>query len=268
MTNDIEMNEKTPKSNKFKIRLNRLSFKTRRIIRYLVIICCGFGLVFQTTQLYSQYSKRQTVVNIKVEKNKHNSIPGITLCIPAMVSMERMADKFPELRPLFDEYKNRMKNISENDYKNKTFVNEINDLYEINFNTLSNQKSKIKDLFDLSINFLHGHFIQTQVNGMRLYSNGSVSEFETDDTTPVQSFIFGEGYYSKFLTFFSHLNETFRQIEMYITKITLRVRKIYIYFTLILHILIIRLITMRTGFRQQSMKTLIIWDFQCIPQTL
>ena len=91
MINDIEMNEKRAKSIKLKRGLSRLTSRSRRIIRYLIIIFCVFGLVFQTTKLFLQYSSGQTVVNIKIEKNKYNRIQAITICYPIMVSMESMA---------------------------------------------------------------------------------------------------------------------------------------------------------------------------------
>ena len=130
MTQNIEMNDKTTEPS-VKRGMSQLSSNTRRIISYSIIVLCVSGLVFQTTELFFQYLKRQTVVNIRVEKNKYTSIPAITICYPGIVSMEKTTEKYPQLKPLFDEYKNSMKNVSENDYKNETFVQKWNKLYKI-----------------------------------------------------------------------------------------------------------------------------------------
>ena len=229
MTQNIEMNEKTTEPTlKRGFSLSQLSSRTRRIIRYSLIVLCVLGLALQTTELFSQYLNRETVVNIKVEKNKYNSIPAITICYPKMLSMEKTAQKYPELKPLFDEYKKRMENVSENDYKNETFVKEMNNLYDDKFSEFAFKKSTIKELFELSIPFLtQGEGISTQVAGMRLYSNGSLEDVRVDDTNPVPSIAINEyGFCVKCFTFFSHLNETFREISIDIQSIELFVRKI------------------------------------------
>ena len=206
MSEEIQLNDRTAKPS-VKKSLNRLSRRTRRtrrtrrIIRYLIIVLCVWAFIINTALLFIQYSKRQTVVNIKIETIKYNRIPAITICYPAMVSMERTVQKYPELRPLFDEYKNKMKDISENDYKNKTVVEKLNNLYRQKFTSFAIEKSNVKDFYDLSIPFSincggindqdHERIspIDITVKGMRLYSNESVEKFEiTDETRSMEDY--------------------------------------------------------------------------------
>ena len=187
------MNEKNVKTS-VKKHLSQLSPRSRRIIRYSIIVLCVFGLSFQTTKLFIQYSKGQTVVNMK---------------------------------PLFDEYKAMLKNMTEDDLKNVTLRQHLESIYK-NFSMFTYYQANIRELFDLSIPF---HLLRNEnyskktdpevpisinVWGMRLYSNGSVQHIKLSDTTPVQSVQyhdFGDGDYKCF-TFFSHLNETFREIQI------------------------------------------------------
>ena len=230
------MNEKNVKTS-VKKHLSQLSPRSRRIIRYSIIVLCVFGLSFQTTKLFIQYSKGQTVVNIKIGTINYNSIPAITICYPAMVSMERTAQKYLQMKPIFDECKAILKNMTEDDYKNVSLRQHLESIYK-NFSMFTYYQANIRELFDLSIPF---HLLRNEnyskktdpevpisinVWGMRLYSNGSVQHIKLSDTTPVQSVQyhdFGDGDYKCF-TFFSHLNETFREIQIDIQWILLSVR--------------------------------------------
>ena len=234
LSQDIEMTEKTDKPT-VKRGLSQLSPRTRRIIRYLTIVLCVFGFFFQTTLLFIQYSKRQTVVNIKVEQNKYTSIPAITICYPAMVSMERTAQKYPPMKPLFDGYKDILKNMSKEDDKNNTFVYHLNKIYHKNFSMITHYQENISEIFDLTIPFYLPRLknynknadpeipIIAKVIGMRHFSNGSVQTQEFHDMTPIESVqLYLED--NKCFTFFSHLNETFREIKMDVRWIGLTVR--------------------------------------------
>ena len=236
VSQDMRMAEQTPKPT-VKRGLSQLSPRTQRIIRYSIIILCVFGFFFQTTLLFIQYFKGQTVVNIRVERDKYNSIPAITICYPAMVSMERTAQKYPQMKPLFDEYKVMLKHMSEDDYKNKTLGQHLNSIYE-NFSMFTYDHANINELFDLSIPFNLPRIenpsnysnpeipITISVWGMRLYSNGSVQQIGLMDTTPVESIRYSDSFSSdsKCFTFFSYLNETFREISIDLQWILLSVR--------------------------------------------
>src|SRR5882724_6000840 len=85
-----------------KYKTNWAQNKCKFFIRFIIIFIGVFGLIYQTSQLVSQYMKRQTVVNIKLEENiKYNKIPSITICFPQMISMESMAQKYKDLKLIY-----------------------------------------------------------------------------------------------------------------------------------------------------------------------
>ena len=155
MTENIEMYDKNPQTFKtLRRKFDTLSTKSRIkiIIRFLIIFGCVTGLATQATQLIYQYIDGQTVVNIKIEQIKYNKIPSITICYPRSLSMERMAEKYDKLKPIYEEYKNIMKNVNNSDYRDKNLTEKLRDIYWENFTKpIESLEIPINELFDLSI---------------------------------------------------------------------------------------------------------------------
>jgi len=90
------------------------NLKIKRIIGFcqlLVTLICVMGLTYQTSQLCLQYTSGQTVVNMKVEKIGYSQLPAITFCYPFFVSMEKLANIYPELKNDFEAYIKTMRNL-------------------------------------------------------------------------------------------------------------------------------------------------------------
>ena len=221
------------------IEMSRLSTKTKLVIRFSILFLCIAGLFTQSAQLLFQYLKGQTVVYINIETIKYNRIPAITICYPQYLSMERTAQKYPHLKPLFDDYKRVLKTVSDTDFKNETLRQYMNGLFRQNFSSfVDEQELSVSELHDLSIPFVFPinsslfvtkykrslQPIEIKVEGMRLYPNGSVSDETIVDTQPIESIIFpnfGKSY--KCFTFFSHLNKSLRVYQMDVQSISIEV---------------------------------------------
>ena len=109
-----ELCNKMKDNMEFDVKNNRKSFRSyvktnkKRIItifRIVTIICCCIGLTIQTIELIEQYNLGATVVNINYENKNYNSIPGITICYPAALSMDKMAERYPHLKPTYEQYR-------------------------------------------------------------------------------------------------------------------------------------------------------------------
>ena len=156
MTENIEMSEKVDEKS-LKSRLNDVKNNKRVLFKIFILFLCFIGLCFQLEELFAQFFDRQTVVNSKIEDNNVDAIPAITICYPFSLSMERVAQKYPDLRPKFEEYKNSLKNESEFDNKNTTNNNtDFNRLYTEDFvKYIEEQNLMATQLFELSIPFLN-----------------------------------------------------------------------------------------------------------------
>ena len=115
-----------------------------------------------------------------------------------------MASKYPEMKPKFDKYKDMLRNVTEDDYNNKTFQTDINKIL-LDFVKLVNKLRKNNNLtvaqnhdlmfdfkFEANTNvFIYEHItsaISIQVIGRRRYANGSVQHFVHHSKNPVQTF--------------------------------------------------------------------------------
>src|SRR5690348_5309294 len=68
-----------------------------QIIQKIILTSiCVFGLFWQTFILFTNYMSGKTVTKITFERIIEESIPGITICLPLIISMEKVShfDKF------------------------------------------------------------------------------------------------------------------------------------------------------------------------------
>ena len=166
------------------------------------------------------------------EERVYNRLPAITICYPKYLAMNRVIEKYSHLRPVFEEYKNSLENVSNDQFYNKTFVKYLNDIYEEKFEKyIKNQSLSIDQLFQMSIPFEFARnssffasntsekSIDVKVYGLRLFNDNTISFDILKDIKPIE-FI---SKYRKCFTFNNHLNTTIRQYKMIIEKIEIMV---------------------------------------------
>ena len=77
------------------------------VYKIISTLLCMSGLVYQCTQLLSQYISRQSVVNIEIKHEINANLPAITVCYPYLISFERMTEYYPnETEEQYKKYKN------------------------------------------------------------------------------------------------------------------------------------------------------------------
>ena len=146
-----------------------LSPRCRRVIKYTFLLVCMSGLSFQLFQLITQYAERRTIVHLEFETLWYNRMPSITICYPNLIAMNKTVEMFPELRPIFKQYNNILKKVTENDFKKYAIRKRLNDIYEEKFIEFIEEKNlSFAQLSELSIPFAY-----TQITNLSSYARES-----------------------------------------------------------------------------------------------
>ena len=135
--NNIWEEEKKPNKlcKYFKDNINiRLTFQM------ICFIFCTLCFVYQSQELVTTYLSGETIVETRVERFRYSKIPAITVCLPTLVAVNKIAENYlknstnPEDQTLYQEIKESGSTISEETY-NKTKMFDIfrvplSDLFE------------------------------------------------------------------------------------------------------------------------------------------
>ena len=227
MVEEIELNDvisdKQSKRKRFEV-----SKKCRRIVKYVILILCVSGLIFQATQLTIQYLARRTIVQIDFETIWYNRLPAITICYPNLIAMNKTVEKFPQLNTSYNEYKNILKQVSERDFRDYKVQKRLNDLYEAKFYNFTKQMNlSFEEWSEISIPYeypgnssrfapeISGGAIEVMISGLRRFENGSIHKATVKDKKPIQSYVMNYAdEMTKCFTFFSHLQKKMQSYQM------------------------------------------------------
>ena len=194
MPEELEM--KPTEKSKEKASNCRKSIQYMKLLFYLLCVC---ALIYQLVTLVVQYSEYKTVINVKFETIKYNRLPAITVCYPRYLSMNKTALKYPEMRPAFDKYKDILKNVSKDDYYDPTIQSELSSIYDNFRSFVDNQNLTVAQHYELMfdyrfpagsslfLNNVTSRAMKVTMFGLRRYEDGSIDEFNTSDTNPIQS---------------------------------------------------------------------------------
>ena len=122
------------------------------LYKFLSSLFCSIFLIYQFSDLLSQYMSGKTVVNIEVKRELYENLPAITLCLPQIVSMERHAKFNPQFQ---QDYHNYHKTMSKENLLNASKYNDIKpELTEIYWNAYNSVGLyyTYDDFLDLVIN--------------------------------------------------------------------------------------------------------------------
>ena len=92
----------------------KINLKFSFIYKLLSTLFCSLGLLFQCSQLLTQYFGNKTVVNIEVKRELYENLPAITVCIPRIVSIELVANYDQQYQQYYTYYQQLIKPYSEN----------------------------------------------------------------------------------------------------------------------------------------------------------
>ena len=196
----------------------KITFKF--VLRAVMIMFCSTGLLLQSIDLIQQYSMGQTVVSIKYEGMKYVNIPGITVCYPEAISMDKLIKKYPKFKEAYNKYLDILEHMSETDKKNETIYESLLDMYKFNVTHPFYRRSHppAVQLYDLTFDaqdFIADLSMRVSFHGLMMHQNGTVQSLQITDSNPIESIVFADiTEWKKCFTFFSHLNNTWRPIQM------------------------------------------------------
>ena len=101
--------------------MDPLKINPVKIVNFILFSLSAFGFIYQVYLISSQYMLGKTVVNIDVKRLKSQPLPAITVCIPRLLSIQKLS-KLSEYNQVI--YQDYMKLINE-DIDNKSITNEI-----------------------------------------------------------------------------------------------------------------------------------------------
>ena len=184
-----------------------------------ILLICSVGFVLQLYMLIWQYVQFNTVVNVDYESSRYKSIPAITICLPKLLSMKRVVEYFQRynssneqsanVTKAYEIYQAALMNFSSIDNNNMTSNVFMNSIYRDNFETLIPNLT-ILQLYQMSIPISNQSWFY--VEGDKLNPDGSTSYIKHYADSPIESLMLG--YSGKCFTYFSHLNEFYRNIHI------------------------------------------------------
>lgn len=109
--------------------------------------------------------------------------PIVHWCFSRHLSMDKIAIKFPVMRPAFDEYKDLLNKTSADDYQNTTLRAELNGIYYNFTGFIQDQNLTVDQDYDLMFDCNY----RSIAHGLMRHDNGSIAKFIITDTKPIQS---------------------------------------------------------------------------------
>ena len=119
------LTDKMKNMKKFKINL-----KFTFIYKLLSSLFCSIGLLFQVSQLLTQYFGNKTVVNIEVKRELYENLPAITVCFPRILSIQSIAKYDQQHQENYEHYQQLMKTYYVNSTLYDKSKNNINSAYD------------------------------------------------------------------------------------------------------------------------------------------
>ena len=184
-----------------------------------ILLICAIGFVMQMYMLLWQYIQFDTVVNTNYESSRYKTIPGITICLPKILSMKRVVEYFQrfnssseqsdKVTKAYELYQAALVNFSSIEKNNMTRNEFVTSIYKDDFESLIPNLT-IKQLYEMSIPISNESSIL--VWGDKLNEDGSTSYNRHQAHSPIESLLLG-AYSGKCFTYFSHLDEWYRKTE-------------------------------------------------------
>lgn len=152
----------------------------KSVLRFLSNILCLFGFLYQSSQLLRIYFSDKTVVEVRFEPQLDAGAPSVTLCLPTFLSMERVAQKYPEMKGLYDQYL-QLAIATDNivDHQNQSVVAVLEEYYN-RFEEKVRHKVTVGDVFD----DLTYSYVKLSLFGFGLTPNNTIIEFSNHTSFP------------------------------------------------------------------------------------
>ena len=202
------------------------------------IICIG-ALIYQTNELYNEYSLGKTVISLEVKRLEGEPIPAVTICTQNWLSIEKLSkyshnneewiqSNITLYKKLYNLYrKNLIKhgnNNNNNDDENmKKIVNILNEVYR-NITSLVEISGltpfQMMNKYSIGLNG-NGTGVSYSYDGT-LKGSRITDMVIPNDEDPIESFISIPSNFHKCFTFYSHLKNVWRNIKFKLNYVSIR----------------------------------------------
>ena len=204
----------------------------------LLQVTCAVGLIVQVVMLVVQFAQYKTVVNVDLESGEYHTLPALTVCLPIYLSVRKVVEKYSNVSEIIEahqQYENSLANITRlsNDAQ---FRDQLNSLYLDKFVAfVEKQDLSVDELSKLTVPYRQpysseGILFKVYATGSQIVEDGN-SQFKTErDKKPIESVLFGHEDYKlkrKCFTFFSQLNEKYRDYKFRLDEMGIKVSSLY-----------------------------------------
>ena len=189
-----------------------------------ILLICAVGFVLQMYMLIWQYVQFNTVVNVDYESSKYHSLPAVTICLPQLLSMKKVVEYFQrdnssseqseKVTKAYELYQTALVNFSSIETNNMTRNEFMISIYNDNFESLIPNLT-IMQLYEMSI--LMSNETWFTAYGNKLNPDGSANYIKHRAHAPIESIMLGHTNNTtlrKCFTYFSHLDEWYRNIDL------------------------------------------------------
>ena len=187
-------------------------------------ILCGFGLIYQSSQLITEFMTGKTLVQITIGRVFNETLPAITVCVPYFISLERLAEIDPNINNQFKEFKQLFLKLQDNNSDeiiiklNKAFGPMKDDSIK---HLISMKSWDLLDNFTIEQDYWNNKTEQVHRNmgyEFKGYQKQMVQQmFIEAREKAIESYLFtsfGGNRNYKCFTYFSHLHVYWRKFKM------------------------------------------------------
>ena len=211
----------------------------KNLFKIISVLFCVTGLTYQMLVLFYQYWLGKTIVNVNVQRNGLDHLPAITVCLPFLFSLKKLAAIDENFKIMYNEYQVSLENYRKSKNKTRKERDNLSYIYQHALNLVHDRLNKNKIglreiLENYTIDFKNEHGKQLmQINFYGDIKNNTVIDpiDELDSLAnilngqivdePVESIAFAKKHYGeiwasfKCFTFFSFLQPKWRDYQTY-----------------------------------------------------
>jgi hypothetical protein len=180
-------------------------------LKSLLFLICSTSLSYQTWLIVENYLSGKTIVNINLYKNSDETLPGVTICHPNILSMEKFYENYKKYSINWQKYFNLSTGEQSTYYKNKV-VSKIDSL-------------DLRDhLFKSSIPYrdYDQDYIKIQIKNSMPHHEVNINFKNNYPSSPLETVNYRE--HLKCFTFFSWKNSLFKNITFKSSDLSLYIR--------------------------------------------
>ena len=192
-------------------------------LKIICFIICSLGLAFHSSDLFSQYLSGRTVVNLEVGRKYEDTLPGITICYPIALSMERTAKLNDRTMKYYEEYDRLIKELDEN------FTRKNLDDMAITLQVLQSDTNKelekwqggsILEYFDkYTVDHKQIRFLEED----KVYEGNWKEDDKGHPIKPIESLVLFDNQQSKCFSYFNILQKQWRRFLTSFTTLTITI---------------------------------------------